>query len=333
MDYLIVTALLCVTDVSAWKEVDAIRDISFWNNTNSRQELDVVSQFSDRSSALWSRELRKKASETSLVTTVSTCLQPPSRLYGAGMPTPGSSRSMWYTDTPTIKDSLKALLQSTPNSSTDAVQHPGALASHTPVKGPIPGLRSKPSLFSQPSRPSTSTSCTSCTSTTSSFMPEPSELSRSLDHHLPQQSPFGLDNKESSSSEQQPNASQSTDTLNGSESYRRPLPKPPRELALRRTKSSIPSRTRTIRPLPPTPLLEVSEPNESRSSVLDDGHIHSQSSPMKKVSPELTQWVLSTTPSPATVVFDLPPSYSSIYFAKDDKLNSITTPTTSTSSS
>ena len=323
-----------------------MQDIAPWIKKNSGQELDVVSQFSGHSSALWSGELDSRPSETSLVTTVSAFHQPPSRSCGHGMPTSDESRSMWYTDTPTIKDSLKALLHSTaPNSSTEAMQHP---ASDTPVKRPIPGVRNIPSvlpLLSQLSRPSTSTSCTSTSS--SSFKPE---FSQSLDQptttsfHPPQQSPFGLDNKEKLPSDQPRNVSMSpNNTPNGSESIRRPLPKPPRESsALRRTQSSTPSTAtsaRTFRSLPPTPLLEVSEPEE----ISDNSHIHSRSPPMKKASPEFTRWVheltdpqrvLSPTPSPGTVVFDLPPpSYTSIYFAQDDKPNCVATPTTTTAPS
>lgn len=300
-----------------------------------------MSQFSGHSSALWPGGLGSRPSEISLVNTVSAFPQPPSRLCGPGAPTPDASRSMWYTETPTIKDSLKALLHSpTPNSSTEPVQYPGASAS---IKRPIHGLRNIPSVFpllSQLSRPSTSTS----PSASSIFKPERPELSRSLDQpattsiHSSQQSPFGLDNKETSPSEQLPNVSKSTDTPNGSESYRRPLPKPPRESALRRTQSSTPSTATsalTFRSLPPTPLIEVSEPNESRPSVSGNSRIHSP--PMKKETQELTRWVheltdpqqvLSTTPSPGTEVFDLPPpSYTSIYFAQGDKPKCITTPT------
>ena len=331
LDYLIVTALLCVTDVSAWTEVGAMQDIAFWNKTNSGQELDVVSRFSDCSSVVWSRELHRKASETSLVTTVSAYPQSPSRLHGSETPTPEKSRSMWYTDTPTIKDSFKAFLHSTlPNASTDSLLRPGSSASHTPAKRPIHGSRNKPSLLS---RPSTSASCTS---TSSSFKPE---LPHSLDQpttttniHSSQQPPFDLDNKESLPSEQLPNDSKSSNTSNGSESYRRPLPKPPRESILRRTQSSIPSstatRSRSFRSLPPTPFLELSEQDESN-------RIQSRSPPMKKVPPELAQWLLLPNPSPASVAFDVPPSYSSIYSVQEqegDKQNSITTPTTSATS-
>ena len=335
LDYLIVTALLCVTDVSAWTEVRAMQDIAFWNNTNSGQDLDVVSRFSDCSSVVWSRELHSKASETSLVTTVSAYPQSPSRLHGSATPTPEKSRSMWYSDTPTIKDSLKAFLHSTlPNSSTEALHHPGSSASHTPVKRPIHGSRNVPSLLS---RPSTSASCTS---TSSSFMPElPHSFDQptptSLHSHSPQQIPFDLDIKESLPtlpSEQPPDDLKSSITSGGSESHRRPLPKPPRESALRRTQSSIPStatRSRSFRSLPPTPLLELSEQDAS-------SRIQSRSPPMKKVPPELTQWLLLPNPTPSSVAFDVPPSYSSIYSVQeqeDDKPNSsVTTPTTSTAS-
>ena len=314
-----------------------MQDIVPWSDTNSDQELGDVSQFSDHSSSLWSGELGRKPSKASLASAFS---QSPSRLYSPGMPTPDVSRSMWYTDTPTIQDSFKdylALLRSTaPNSSTEAVQHPRASASHTPIKRPIHGLRNMPSLLS---RPSTSTS------TSTSSVPKP-ELSRSLDLATttsflsPQQSPFGLKNKESWRSEQSSNVSKSTNDPNGSESYRRPLPKPPRESALRRTQSSAPSTatsTRTLRSLPPTPLLEVSEPNESRSAVSGDSDMHSRSPPMTKASQELARWDheltdpqrIPPTPLPGTMVLDLPPpSYSSIYFAQDAKPNCTTTPTT-----
>ena len=322
--------MLCVTDVSAWVDVGAMQDIVPWSHTNSGQEQGDISQFHDHSSAMSSGKLGRKPSETSLVTSVSTFSQPPSRLYSSGMPTPDALRSMWYTDTPTIQDSFKdcfAMLHSNrPNSSSGVVQHPGAPASHTPVKRPIHGLRNIPSDLSQLSRPSTGTSISS-----SLFKPE---IPRSLDHptttfHSPQQSPFGLDNKESSPSEQ---------LANGSESYRRPLPKPPKESSLRRTQSSSPSTatsTHALRLLPPTPLLEVSGLKESRIPVSGNSHIHSQSPPMTKASQELTRWVHELTdpqlPSTPLPVFDLPPpSYSSIYFAQPEgaKSNYVTTPTT-----
>lgn len=326
-----------------------MQDITPWNGTNSVREMDVVSQFSGHSSALWSGEQGSKPSET-CVSSFPPSPQTP-KLCGSGMTRPEASRSMWYTDTPTIKDSLKALLiNTTPDPSTEAVQHPCSSASHTmPVKKPIQSLRNMPSvlpLFSQLSRPSTSTGCTN-TSSSSIFK---ADLSRSLDQpttriNSPQQSPFGLDNKESSPSEQLSNVSH---TPNGSLSYRRPLPNPPRESTLRRTQSSsspsTATSTHTSRSLPPTPLLEVPEPNESRPVVSGDSRIHSRSPPMIKVSQELTRWVheltdpqvLSTTPSesPATVVFDLPPpAYSSIYIAQGDKPNCVTTPATTTAPS
>ena len=307
-----------------------MQDIAFWNNTNSGQEIDTVSRFSDCSSVQWSRELHRKTSDTSLATTVSAFPQTLSRLSSSGTATQDKSRSMWYNDTPTIKDSLKALLHSTTsNSSTEAdVQRPGASASHMPVKRPTHGFRNAPSLLSRPS-----------TSTSTSSLSKPEQLSRSLDEptttsiHSSQHPPSGLDNKETLPSEQLPDDSKSSDyTHDGSESHRRPLPKPPRESALRRTQSSAPStatRSRTFRSLPPTPLHELPEANESRTSVSGNSHIHSQSPSMKKLPPELTGWVLSSTPSPATVAFDLPPSYSSIYSAQGDKPNSISTSTTS----
>ena len=323
-------------------EVSPMQDIAPWNGTSSVRELDVVSQFSGHSSAVWSGELASKPSETS----ASSFPQTP-KLCGSGMTRPDASRSMWYTDTPTIKDSLKALLNNTtPDPSTEAVQHSCTSASRTPVKKPIYGLRNTPSVLPLPSRPSTSTGCSS----TSSI--HKAELSRSLDQPTtisidsPQQSPFGLDNKESLPSEL-PNVSKPTHSPNGSESYRRPLPNPPRESPLRRSQSSSPTATsaHTYRSLPPTPLIEVPEPDESRLLVSGDSRIHSRSPPMMKVSQELTQWVheltdpqvLSTTPSsesPATVVFDLPPpSYSSIYIAQSDKPNTLTAPTSTTAPS
>jgi hypothetical protein len=269
-----------------------------------------MSQFSDHSSTLWSGP-GSICSEASLATSVSAFPQPPTNV----------SRSMWYTDTPTVKNSLKALLHSTCNSSTEALQYSGGSSSHTPVKGTIHASGNIPSVHPLLSRPSTSSS---------------SELSRqSTTSSIPQQSPFGLDNKESLP----PNVSKSIfNTPNGFEAHRRPLPKPPRESALRRTQSSSPSTTtstRTFRSLPPTPLLEVSEPEDSL--VLGT---HSGSPPMKKVTQDLTGWVheltdpqrvLSpSTPSPTAVVFDLPPpSYSSIY-APGDKPNVITTTTATT---
>lgn len=341
LDYLIVTALLCVTDVSAWMEFANMQNIAPWNDANSGKELNNVPQSLDHSSAM-SSELPSMPSNTSLPTTVSS-FPPSSGLHGTGMSTSDASCSRWYTDTPlleeppTIEDSSKEYLtllySPTSNSSSEAV---GSSRSHMSA-----GKQNMPSvlpLLSQLSRPSASTS-----SLAESELLRPLNQPTTTSLHSPktsQQPPLRLEKIDSSE-----NVSNPIQSPSRSMSYRRPLPKPPRESAPRRTQSSTPppidspaTSTRTFRSLP-TPLTEVLESNESRPSIPGHARVHSRSPPMTKASQEeLSQWVQGFTdpqrvlppiPLPETVVFDLPPpSYSSIYITQDPKPDSISTSTT-----
>lgn len=348
LDYLIVTALLCVTDVSAWMKLGDMQDMAPLNDTNSGQELGDVPHFPNHSSAMSSGELRSVPSNTSLPTTISGV--PPSRLYTA--PTPEASSSRWYADTPiaedpptmadSSKDYLTLLNDTKPNPTTEAVQD-SASDCHTSVRK-RKSSRNIPSvlpLLSQLSRPTASTSS----------LPKV-DLSRPLNQptktniHSPQPS-LAL---ESFLSSEPPNFSKSS-RASRSVSYRRPLPKPPGESTPRRTQSSTPppinslATSSSFRSLPPTPtpasapLVEVSESDESTPLVSGHSRRHPRSPPMTKASQEeLTQWVhgltdpqraLPPTPLPETVVFDLPPpSYSSIYFAQGAKPDCIPTSNT-----
>lgn len=344
LDYLIVTALLSVTDVLAWMKVgDAKGIVARHDASSGGQHLGYVPHFHDHSSTVGSDELHDTLSE------ISTFPQSSSRPYDTGMQTfaePSLWSSKLYSDTSLVDNQPKDCLEHsiTPRSSTEGVQHSGVPPSRIHVGAQIDRSRNispDPPLPSQYSGSSRSKS---------SLHPE---LSRPPDRphtkNVPsplsmQHSPLGLGNTHGSlSSEELRNFSRSTHTLSRSESYNywRPLPKLPGESEVRRIQSLTQlainsptinsSHTRNIRTLPAPPLVKVSEQDESRVTDLEDNKLYTPS--VTKASQEdLIQWVhklkdlqriLPSTPS-ETLVCDLPPpSYASINFTKS---NYITTP-------
>lgn len=382
LDYLIVTALLCVTDVSAWmKFCDVMQAVK-----SGSQKLDYVPRFPDHPYARSLHSIPSGSSSTSSDTTVSVPPQSTSKLHHSRVLTESDS---WYSKrhsaTSVIEDGSKdylAFLHSmSPSSSAEALQQSGppSPVSARPIhKSPVPfqpsqlrprantssphpepssrlpdqphttSIHSSP-LPSQPSKPSKSTSL--------SHLTRQSHTMRIHSSLSSQQSPLGLEKKGNPpSSEQPPNVSKPTHTHCRSESFRRPLPKPPTPSGVRRiqsakqstknspTNSSLTtSRTRHTRLLPPVPLIEASKLDESRATVSEEnGRVqHAQSPPIAKASQEnlsqrvdeLTnpQRVLPPIPLPKTVVFDLPPpSYTSVYSSQRAQENRKSTPTSST---
>jgi len=359
LDYLIVTALLCVTDVTAWmhlKKVGDVADIPFRQHADSvNEELRYVPDFHDHPYAL--RRMPSDISLTSLATTVSRSVAAfPRSLesYGTRMPTylgADASSSKRYSESFSSKvedwstDCWPSLPSIQPSSSVDSLQcppSPMSVKTSTHSSQYVPPVPPIPPQFAI-SQPGSSTS------------PHP-EYPRLHDRphtatiHSPlssQMSSLGFENMHSSlASKQPPNASNSTHRVSRTGSQRRPLPKLPTESGIRRTQSSTQlsiksARESQMRMLPATPVIESYPGHERRATVAEGSsrlQVHAQAPHMTKAShDDLTQWFdaltdserVQPTPLSETVVFGMPPpSYASIYFSQPAATNCI--PTSST---
>jgi hypothetical protein len=330
LDYLIVTALLSVTDPLAWtllEKVDGVQDMAAPHSADSGgQRLPYVPPFPDQSKGLLYRA-RSETSLTSLTTTLSAFPQS-LRCYDDGMPTcvePDPSSCLKRYSTSTSEDWAKtfraSLYSNDPTASAEDVQHAGALPYHRSVRTSSHSSRTvfpvpSPQFSEPPTRPRAGTSTSH--NERSYLLNQPHRISplniesreySASSEQLPNVSnsthspskfeshcPLGLEQeKGSTSSEQPPNNSTLAHGLRRSES-RRPLPKPPRVCPQSSTPSFINSSTegpkRNIRSLPATPIIEQ---DGRRTSALEGNsrlQPHARIPPMTAESQEdLTQWV------------------------------------------
>ena len=354
LDYLIVTALLSVTDASAWTLLEnvGVQDMAAPHSADSGgQRLPYAPPFPDQSKGLY--RARSETSLTSLATTLPAFPQS-SRCCDSGMPTcvePDPSSCLKRYSTSTMEDWAKtyraSLYSNDPTASTEDVQHAGVLPYHRSVRTsshsshtvvPVPS----PQLSEPPTRPRAGTSASH--NERSYLLDQPRrifplniEYSASSEQlpnvsnsiHSPSKfeshCPLGLEQEIGSTSSEQPlNNSTLAHCLRRSESHRRPLPKPPRVCPQSSTLSTEGPK-RNIRSLPATPIMEQ---DRRRTSVLEG---NSRLQPRTRIPPmtaesqeDLTQWVheltnpvrvLPPVPLSETVVLDVPPpAYDSIKF-------------------
>ncbi|KAF8812520.1 hypothetical protein BYT27DRAFT_6425026 [Phlegmacium glaucopus] len=289
LDHLIVTALLCVTDVAAWmllEKVDDVKDIPSRQGADSAdEELHYVSKFHNHPYAMASGKLRRTPSDislTSLATSVSRSVTAfPRSLEPYGTRTPTyleSDASKRYSEPFALpmedwsRDYWPPLPSIKPSSSPEYSLSPTVktLIHSSQNIPPVPPI---PSQFANV-QPRASTS-----SQHEFPLLHDQPHTATIHSQLPsRKSSLGPEKRHSSfSSKQPPNVSNPTHPVNRSASQRRPLPKPPTESGICCMQSSTQlsvklsrdSHTRQIRSLPITPRIESYSSDKDRGSVAE----------------------------------------------------------------